>query len=187
MAAIHHNAVIEMEAAVLSAEIIAFLMQPGTSGDHFEKYIGLLLNYFHGKGGDTPTQGDLKEAGRILNAYNDWQARKSAGKRIKKNSILIPIQSVYARVCDLILTGNPDKDWREIRSTLEQGECSRLKGVAQDARNLRLLERGTLLRQQLVQDWLDNGGVYANALAITKQAFVQEHFSTNAKPEAGVV
>jgi DNA helicase-2/ATP-dependent DNA helicase PcrA len=52
--------------------------------------------------------------------------------------------------------------------------------------NIRVLDRGTQLRQQLSQDWRDNGG-YRNALAITRQAFVQQHFSTNARPESGVI
>lgn len=73
-----------------------------------------------------------------------------------------------------------------MRHILEDGACARLKGLAQEVRNIRLLERGTQLRQDLSQDWRDTG-TYANALEITRQAFVQEHFSTNAKPETGVV
>src|SRR4029077_20620945 len=84
------------------------------------------------------------------------------------------------------VTGDPDKDWRAVRSILEDGACARLKEVAEEVRTIRLLERGTQLRHELSQDWRDKGA-YANALAITRQAFVQEHFSTNAKPESGVV
>jgi DNA helicase-2/ATP-dependent DNA helicase PcrA len=73
-----------------------------------------------------------------------------------------------------------------MRRVLEVGACARLKEVGQEVRNVRLLDRGTQLRQELSQDWRDNGA-YANALAITRRSFVEEHFSTNAKPESGVV
>jgi DNA helicase-2/ATP-dependent DNA helicase PcrA len=48
------------------------------------------------------------------------------------------------------------------------------------------MERGTQLRQALSQDWRDHGA-YVSALSAVRQAFVREHFSTNAKPERGVV
>jgi DNA helicase II / ATP-dependent DNA helicase PcrA len=73
-----------------------------------------------------------------------------------------------------------------MRRILENVACIRLKGLAEEVRNIRLSERGTQLRQELSQDW-QNNGAYANALAITRQAFVQEHFCTNSKPETGVV
>ena len=186
MTGIPHVAAIEFEAALLGAEIIAFLMQPNGDGRHFEQFIALMRNYLHGKGGDAPTQGDLKKAETLQKAYDEWLVRQAAGKEIKKNSILVAMLAVYAEARTLALTGNPDKDWREMRRILEQGACSRLKGLAEEVRNIPLLERGTQLRQDLSQDWRDNGA-YANGLAITQRAFVREHFSTNAKPETGVV
>jgi DNA helicase II / ATP-dependent DNA helicase PcrA len=186
MKAIYHTATIEMEAVILAAEIIAFLMQPDTDGRHFEQFIGLLRNYFHGKGGDEPTKRDLKEAETIQKAYDKWRAQQVAGKAISKKSILVNITAVYSATRQLKLTGDPDIDWRAMRQTVEDGPCQRLKGLAGEVRNLRLLGRGTQLRQDLSQDWRDNGA-YANALTITQQAFVREHFSTNAKPETGVV
>ncbi len=186
MAAIPHSAVIEMEAAILGAELIAFLMQPDVDGRHLEQCTDLLCGYFHGKGGDSPTQNDLQEARRIRKAYEEWLARRATGKAMRKNSILIAILAAYDAVRALPLTGDPDKDWRAIRRVLEGCDCPRLKDLAQEARNVRLLERGTQLRQELSQEWR-NTGAYTNALAITRQAFVQEHFSTKAKPERGVV
>lgn len=186
MTEIPHTAAIELEAAILGAEIIAFLMQPDVNGRHFEQFIALVRNYFHGKGGNTPTQGDLKEAENLRKAYDEWLARQAIGKAIRKNSVLVAMLTVYAEARALALTGDPDKDWRAIRRVLEEGACVRLKDVAEEVRNIRLLERGTQLRQELAQDWRTNG-VYVNALAIIRQAFVQEHFSTSAKPETGVV
>ena len=186
MTEIPHVAVIELEAAVLGAEIVAFLMQPDGDGHHFEQFIALVRNYFHGKGGDTPAKSDVGEADNIRKAFEERLARQAANKQIRSNSILIAMQAVYGEARALVLTGNPDKDWLAMRHILEVGTCGRLTGLAREVRNLRLLDRGTQLRQELSQDWRDNGA-YANALAITRQAFVREHFSTSGKPERGVV
>ncbi len=186
MPMIRHIALVELEAAMLGAELVAFLLQPDTDGLHFKQFIDLLRNYFHGKGGNTPTQGDLKEAGNLQKAYDEWLTRKAEGKEIRKNSILVAILAVYEDARSVALTGDPDKDWQAIRRNLEDGSCPRLKGLAHEVRNLRLLDRGTQLRRGLSQDWRDCGA-YVNALSTIRQAFVQEHFSTNAKPENGVV
>jgi DNA helicase II / ATP-dependent DNA helicase PcrA len=186
MAPIAHIAAIELEAAILAAEIIAFLMQPERSDRHFERVVGLVCNYYHGKGGDTPTKGALNEAADIKKAHQKWAVDQAAGKPMRAKSIVAAMYSVYLDACAYPLAGDPDRDWRGIRGILENGNCSRLKELALEARNIRLLERGSQLRQCLSQDWLDNGA-YANALNITRQAFVQEHFATTAKPETGVV
>jgi DNA helicase II / ATP-dependent DNA helicase PcrA len=186
MTEVPHLAVIEMEAAILGAEVISFLMQPAVDGRHVAQFIDLVCNYFQGKGGDDPTQSALKEATNIRKAYDQWMACQAAGKAFRKNSILVNLLVVYEQTRALMLTGDPDKDWRAMRHVLENGACRRLNEVAEEVRNIRVLERGTQLRQALSQDWRDNGG-YLNALSITQQAFMQEHFSTSNKPEMGVV
>lgn len=183
---IPHTAAIDMEAAILGAEIIAFLMQPNADENHFPKFIDLLCSYFLGKGGDTPTKKDMKEADGIRKAHDKYLAQRLSGKTIHKNSILIATLAVYDQAASVTLTGDPDKDWRTIHRIPEQGKCTRLNGVAGEVRNLRLLERGAQLRQALSQDWRDTGA-YTNALAIVRQAFVREHFATTRKPETGVV
>lgn len=185
MAEVPHSAVIEMEAAILGAEIIAFLLQPAIDGRHFEQFIDLMCNYFHGKGGDEPTQTALKEAASTRKAYEELLVCQTTGKAIRKKTILNML-AVYEQTRALVLTGDPNKDWRAMRSILQNGVCKRLNEIADEVRNIRILERGTQLRQALSQDWRDNGG-YLNALSITRQAFIREHFSTNAKPETGVV
>lgn len=185
MAEVPHLAVIELEGAILGAEIIALLLQP-SDDCQFGQFIDLMCGYFQGKGGDEPTQGALAEAANIRKAHDEWLACQAAGKTIRRNSILVNMIAVYEQARGIVLTGDPDKDWRAVRRVLEDGGCARLKQIAQEVRNLRILERGAQFRQDLAQDWRDNGG-YRNALAITRQAFIQEHFSTSAKPESGVV
>lgn len=185
MQAIIHSAVVELEAAILGSEIIAYLLQPDT-GENPDLFMNLMCNYYQGKGGDQPTKGALEEADRLRKAYEKWCAAIAAGKNPPGNSVLRKTFEVCEAVSAISLTGDPDKDWRAVRAALEGGACKRLKEIGLEVRNIRLLERGTQLRQELAQDWRDNGS-YANALTIVRTAFVQEHFSTSSKPETGVV
>jgi DNA helicase-2/ATP-dependent DNA helicase PcrA len=186
MSEIHHSAVIEMEAAILGAEIIAHLLEASADDLHVTHFIDLICNFFKGKGGDDPTVAALKEAANIRKSYDELVACKENGKSLRRNSIIINAITAYQATRSLVLSGDPDKDWLAIRSTLESGACQRLSEIAKEVRNIRILDRGTKLRQDLAQDWRLNGS-YKNALSITRQAFVQEHFSTNAKPESGVI
>lgn len=183
---IAHTAAVDMEGPILAAEIIAFLLQQGRDSDCFDQFVDLLCSYFHGRGGAAPTKGDMDEAARFRAALAKWNDCVSAGKPTPGNSVLKGSFAAYEAAVALALTGDPDKDWIAVRAALEAGECSRLKDVAKEVRNVRLLERGTQLRQGLAQDWRDSSG-YRNALAITRQSFVQEHFATAHKPESGVV
>ena len=185
MKAVAHVAVIEMDAAILGVEIVGLLLQPSGRKNHFEHFITLICNYFQGKNGDSPTQIALKEAANIRKAYEELLVSQNNGIALRKNSILVNMLTVYNQICALELTGIPDEDWRSIGRTMENGACKRLKEIAEEVKNIRLLERGTQLRQQLSQDWRNSQ--YGNALSIIRQAFVQEHLSMTAKPETGVV
>lgn len=186
MTEIDHSAVIDMEAAILGAEIIAFSLQPDTHGVHFEQFISLLCHYFQGKGGGDPTQAALKEAAGIRKAYEELVSCQTTGKAVRRNSIIVNIQTVYKQTRTLVLTGDPDRDWQAIRHIFESGICTRLNEIAEEVKNIRILDRGAQLRLALAQDWRDNGQ-YRNALSITRQAYMHEYFSSTAKPETGVV
>jgi DNA helicase-2/ATP-dependent DNA helicase PcrA len=186
MAEVHHVATLDMEAAILGAEVIAVLLQPAIGDLHVEQVVELVCNFFRGKGGDEPTRGALQEAEGIRKAHAEFTACRITGKSLRKNSIFVKFFSVYAQTRTLSLTGIPDEDWHSMRRILQEGACVRLQEIAEEVRNVQVLGRGTYLRQALTQDWRDHGE-YRNALAITRQAFMQEHFSTTAKPETGVV
>jgi DNA helicase-2/ATP-dependent DNA helicase PcrA len=187
MQPIPHTASIEIEAAILGAEIIAFLMQPPEYQDHLEDLIALMVNFYRGKNGDKPTKSALEEANKLQTQFLDYRERAQRGHTIKANSPLVKTLSTLAHIRDEVeFSGNPHEDWKSVRNALETGKCKRLNEIAKETRNLRLLGRGTSFRQTLGEDWLENGS-YLNALKITKEAFVREHFSSNSKPESGVV
>jgi DNA helicase-2/ATP-dependent DNA helicase PcrA len=182
---IDHTAILDTEPIVLAAEVIALLMQPSTTRTMAET-VGLLCDFFKGKGGDSPSKSNLQQATSLQNALEKAERALAAGKAAPGNSIIVAVSVVLDRVAALQLSGDPDTDWVSVREALENGPCARLKEVAAEARNLRLLNRGTELRNALATDWRENGS-YRNALAIVRSAFVQEHFSTSHRPERGVV
>ncbi|MBN1961484.1 MAG: DNA helicase UvrD [Deltaproteobacteria bacterium] len=185
---IPHVAVIELEAAILRANIISYLMQPDLNNKHFHKFIDLLLNYYQGKGGDTPTKKDIATATTLQKSHKKHLTTLTNGKAERKNSILFKIRETYNHARTLKLIGVTDKDWQAIQHQLENSSYShsQLRDVAKESRNIRLFERGTQLRQALSQNWRDDGA-YTKALEIIKQAFVREHFATNKKVEVGVL
>ncbi|MFT4954916.1 MAG: DNA helicase-2/ATP-dependent DNA helicase PcrA [Brevundimonas sp.] len=183
---ITHTAAVDMEGPILAAEVIAFLLQQRSHKGCFDEFVGVLCSYFGGRGGAAPTKGDLNEVASLRSALEKWNGCLLKGKAPPGNSVLQNTFSVHQTASAIKLTGQPDTDWTAVRTVLEAGACKRLAEVAQEARNIRLLERGTQLRQRLSQDWRDTGG-YENALAVTRQSFVQEHFATAHKPESGII
>jgi len=183
---IEHRAAVDMEAAILAAEIIAYILQSHSGRGVVAEFVNLICSYFRGKGGDTPSKTSLQEATRILAAYQKAVKCREDRKAVPKKSIYLPIEATYKALHDLVLRGDPGNDWITARKLLETANCKRLNEIVAEVRNIRLLNRGAQLREALSQNWRDKGR-YADALEIVRQAFVQEHFSTNTKPELGVV
>ena len=183
---IAHHAAVDVEAAILAAEIIAYALQHHKGGFNMAEFVTLICNYYRGKGGETPAKNDLLEADRVLAAFRTAMQRIDAGKEVAKNSLYLPIENTIRGLTSLSLTGNPDNDWITVRTHFAAAECRRLVEIATEVRNIRFLDRGTQLREALSQNWRDTKR-YADALEIVRQAFVRDYFSTNTKPESGIV
>lgn len=181
---IHHSSVIDMEPIILASEILAFCLQSaGDENSSFENFIELLASFFEGRGGDRPTKQDLSEAVNIRDKYKKIFKQN---QKMSDSSILKPIHDFWSLVKTMGLTGNPEKDWVELRSALESANSTRLKEVGREVRFARFIERGESLRMKLAEVWRDKGS-YENALTLIRDAFVREHFSTSSKPESGIV
>ena len=182
---IRHHAVVDIEAAVLAGEVIAYALQQQDRHSDMAEFVELVCAYYRGKGGDSPAKTHLLEAERIKKAYNMALSRRRVGKKPIGSSLFLPMERVWLSLPPQP-NGDPAQDWVVIRNHFANADCRRLKEIADDVRNVRLLRRGTRLRQDLRQTWRDNG-YYANALTILRQALVREHFATSQKPETGVV
>ncbi len=186
MATIQHSAAIDVEPVVLAAEVIAFLLQPRVPKGDFEAMVQLVCSFYEGRGGDSPSKTHLAESRRISVALEKAQGARAVGKPVRKNSLIVPMLKTYEAARAVELSGDPDADWLAIRAELDQGPCNRLEEVALQARNLRLLDRGTQLRAALSESWRASLS-YADALETVRRAFVQEYFASAWRPETGVI
>jgi DNA helicase-2/ATP-dependent DNA helicase PcrA len=175
-----------MAGAILAAELIAFVLQPPNETGGFDEFVHLLCNFFRGRGGDDASATDINAALSIEKALQKAVECVQKGKSVAANSIVNAMRVGYDRCVVLTRTGNPESDWMTARKLLGDCGCKRLAEIAEEARNVRLLERGTHLREQLSLDWRTHGA-YPNALEIVRQAFVQEHFSASVRKESGVI
>jgi DNA helicase II / ATP-dependent DNA helicase PcrA len=186
MPVIAHQAAIDLAGAVLSAEIIAFLLQPQKGIPDRDVFVELVCNYFRGRGGDDPSLSDIGESMALRKALDAADRCRQTGKSVPAKSIIRPVIAAYEQGKLVSFTGNPDGDWATVRALMAECGCKRLGQVAEEARNVRLLDRGALLRDQLSEDWRTHGG-YVNALTIVRLAFTREHFATATRSESGVV
>lgn len=183
---IEHHAVVDMEAAILAAEIIALGLQHCGGVSDIGEFITLLSDYFRGKGGDRPLKGGLKEASRILDAYEAALKRREGKKEARKGGLFLQIEGVVQGLSNLSLTGDPGADWIIVRDHFAESGCKRFREIAIEVKNISLLERGTQLREALSRNWRETGR-YSGALDVVRQVFSQDYFATSTKLETGIV
>lgn len=182
---IEHSAVVDIEGIMLAAELIAFALEP-MNDSREATFIELLCRFYRGKGGDHPSRTDINTGDKLETAHKKYVLKRREGKAPAANSIATKALAELAKVDAISRTGNPDEDWKAIRQSLETGACPRLKEVAAEARNLRLLRRGRDLRDALGELWRQAGD-YTGALRAVRDAFVREHFASAQRLERGVV
>lgn len=133
-----------------------------------------------------PKKTNIGKAQRIRKSLEEKIKREKSGKPPHGRSIIIGISEGYEKCRNLEFIGNPDEDWKSVRKTLEEAKCARLREVARDTRNVRLLDRGTQFRDALSHAWRDTGS-YTDAFGIAERSFVRENLITSNEPERGVV
>jgi len=106
-------------------------------------------------------------------------------KGSKRLELVSNIQAIAAARMVIALTGDPTADWIAVRGLLDAATHDSLKAVAEDARFIRLLNRGTQLRETMAERWRATG-TYTGARQIVSAALLQEHFSNSTRVWTGV-
>ncbi|MGJ4914386.1 UvrD-helicase domain-containing protein [Bradyrhizobium oligotrophicum] len=186
MPPLNHMAAVDMDAPILAAEVVFYLLQQTPGMEGYEGCVDLVCAFYRGKNGDEPSKSNLVDADRVRAAFDRCAEKAAAGQPLPAKSVFHALRETVDATRALVFKGDPVADWLAVRGVLERSACPRLRDVAEESRNIRLLERGMALRQELSQDWRTHGA-YRNALSITRRAFVREHFAMANRPERGLI
>jgi DNA helicase-2/ATP-dependent DNA helicase PcrA len=178
---IYHEVLIDPSGPSLSAGIIAKLLQPcrGESEDAQALLISL-LNHLKGRKGDKISKADLALA-QAMEKYI-LTGKIQGSTRI---SILAEINAIISKRAEMLFSGVPEEDWVLVRKLFQDCKQDMLRNVYEDARFIRLLNKGAVLSERLAEMWR-LGQHYGGAQRAIEDALIQEHFSMSNRLFKGV-
>jgi DNA helicase II / ATP-dependent DNA helicase PcrA len=178
---IPHDVLIDPEGPALAAVLIGGLLEGAAHPDDLKvRLLGDVIDHIRGRSGGDISQADLKLAGALSAHLSGGPIRGST-----RTALMADIKTIATGRMNLVLTGDPEADWLAVRRLIDGAGHDKLKLVADDARFIRLLNRGTQLRENLIARWRA-GGSYAGTREIVSGALLQEHFSASTRVWTGV-
>ena len=179
---IDNEAMLDAEGPALAAVTIAGLLSgEGTVVDISQRLISNLCQHIRGrKGGAKPSQQQLTLAGSLEAFVNTGNLQGPKRKTIAEECLALARQRLKIK-----MTGDPAKDWLQILSLFSNATSSELQNIANDARFLKFLNRGTQFRSRLAEIWRTTG-TYGGAEPAVKAALTREHFATASQTFQGI-
>lgn len=179
--ALRHDVAMDAESPSLAANVIAVLLEGGHAAALASRLIATLHTHIRGRGGSkAPAQAEMDLAGAIGTYMSTGRIR---GKN--RELVVNECQRIAAERADLWLSGNPEEDWAAVLELIAASTAPHVARVAEDARFLRLLHRGSALRTALSEMWRTQGD-YVGAEAALRAALLQEHFVAAQKEWRGL-
>ncbi|MGO9742526.1 MAG: UvrD-helicase domain-containing protein [Roseiarcus sp.] len=176
-----HDVLIDPEGPALAAILIGGLLEGATNADELKgNLLGDVINHIRGRNGGDISKADLTFADALTAHQNGAALRGST-----RTTLLADVAAIAAGRMGLVLTGDSEADWLAVRHLIDGASHEKLKQVAEDARFIRLLNRGTQLRENLIARWR-TAGSYVEARQIVSGALLQEHFSASTRVWTGV-
>jgi DNA helicase-2/ATP-dependent DNA helicase PcrA len=175
-----HEVALETTGPSLAAVLVAGLLEGSTtSHETAHRMISDLCGHMRGRS-DSVAQAELQLAGALVSYAGTGKIRGPKRKLVVEECIRIAKERHT-----LALTGDPWQDWLTIRQMLADSSAAQIQKVAEDAKYLRLLHKGALLRSKMSELWRENGH-YSGAASVVREALLQEHFSASVKQWRGV-
>lgn len=177
-----HDVALDSEGPALAAVVLAGILDQHSDPTRaVASLIRDLCNHMRGRRGSTaPTQTTLKLT-EALTAYLDTGSIRGKNRL----ALVADCQRIAEQRRHMTLTGNPENDWLSVRQLCADSPIEHIQQIAEDAKYLRLLHRGAILRARLGELWRANAGYPGVAMAV-HDALLQEHFSASTRKWQGL-
>ena len=180
--AIPHDVAVDTAGPSLAATLVATLLENGSCGTCDTRVVieKLLAHILGRKGNSSPPQKEIA----FVEALNKYL---STGNIVGKTrvSFIDECTCIATDVNAMQFSGNVITDWNQIVSRLSCSSNSYVSQAANDAKFIRLLQRGSQLHSTLSLLWKDTHS-YLNAFDAVSSALTQEHFSMSTRTWDGV-
>jgi DNA helicase-2/ATP-dependent DNA helicase PcrA len=176
-----HEVALDTEAPALAARVIARTLEGASEGERFaDAVIAQFCEYMRGRKGNAgPTKAELGLINALVSYLTTGKLKGAARWRI--------IDAI-GQICDarsnVAFSGDVEQDWLTVRHLFASASEECVRAVAEHARYLRFLRKGTALRSALGELW--RRGSYVGASAAVRDALLQEHFANATREWQGV-
>lgn len=176
---IPHKVLFDEAAVLLSARLAAFLLEPKLAerrATDIATCLELLASIRRSDGSATA----LKQAA----TYLMWSANIAAGKPPKTN-LAKSAEAIISGAADLVLTGDPTRDWILIKTLLYRTGVTEFIQVAGALDYLIAFNRGKRISANLSEMWMTSGA-YTKARQGLDNALVQDQLLADGNDTGGI-
>ncbi|MFC1543094.1 UvrD-helicase domain-containing protein [Candidatus Neomarinimicrobiota bacterium] len=179
---IGHDVALDPEGPTLAAILISGILETAEPVDAITAGLmnDLCIHLRGRKGSKGPSQKEIA----LVNALEGYLENGIIRGKIREQIVDDSIHIAIARQA-LILSGDPSEDWLSVRHLLEDSTTDVFRQIANDAKYLRLLRKGSVLRSSLSDLWRRNDN-YIGARSSVSNALLQEHFSASVRDLRGI-
>lgn len=169
LAPIFHELAIDPNGPSLAGIVITGLMEP-VQLNQLEITANDIINHIRGRSGEKVSDVNIQFVNSIIKYL---KTGKVAGK--KRETFLTELSDIIERRKRLMFAGVPESDWLSVRKLFQDSQSEYLIHVFEDAKYLRLLNKGAILSERLSAKWRTTES-YEGAKGAIEDALLQEHF-----------
>lgn len=177
--ALPHDVLIDQHQILLASRVIANVMS-NASGVSRREQLAEALECIADMLRSAANKTNIEASDRL----RKWAGKCRAGK-VPKTKCVAALAGLMTQIDENGLSGSPTQDWITTRRLLAKADASELKKVADLARYLRLLRRGSVIEQALISLWVTHG-TYAGAEAALEQAILQDQLVDSQRESATI-